>query len=289
MSSEVDVQFDSVAQRLETGHGVFPVQSEVEREVVACAGTDHQERNPLFRSHSRDQSLGAVATGNTEQIGSPRHRPARERLDIDEFGPVEYYDLGTEFLGTSSQVETNDFATTGVRVHHEERPVHSLRGVFGHRGFGSTDPQCGAGRSECREHESHLERNHPQLAFSHDYDQHDDRSAQRRHQRRQPENTTPREKPVHRSDGHHHGRDARHREQHCPAQARNHDRYDQGRREKNPGEACPPQCETVVGLVHRCGHRRVPGARSAVTETVRLNRPDAPTHTYAGSRWRLPR
>ncbi len=108
--AEVDAQFDGIAQRAKAGGRVFPVEPEVEREVVAGARRDHHEREVVLRRDRGDQRLRAVAAGDAEQVGAAGDGRARHRGDVDGPGTVEQEHLGAEVLGLPFEVESADLS-----------------------------------------------------------------------------------------------------------------------------------------------------------------------------------
>ena len=92
--AEVDAQLDAVAEPVEAGRRVLPVQPEIEGEVVAGTGRDDQQREVVLGGDAGDQRLGAVPAGHAEQVGAVGHRHAGELTDIDGPGTLQQRDLG---------------------------------------------------------------------------------------------------------------------------------------------------------------------------------------------------
>ena len=64
------MQFLAVGEGFQAGRGIVAVQPEVQREVVAGPGADHQEGQVVLGCDSRDQCLGSVAAGDAEEVGA---------------------------------------------------------------------------------------------------------------------------------------------------------------------------------------------------------------------------
>ena len=96
--AEVDPRLHPVPERLEAGGRILPVQPEVEREVVAGAGADDEERHVVLGGDLRHQGLRAVATGHAEQVRAAGQGVAGELLDVGA-GPVEQRHLRAQGLG----------------------------------------------------------------------------------------------------------------------------------------------------------------------------------------------
>ena len=67
---EVDAALDGVAEGVERADDVVAVEAEVEREVVAGAGRDADERHVGRHGDRRHQGLGAVAAGHADHVGA---------------------------------------------------------------------------------------------------------------------------------------------------------------------------------------------------------------------------
>ena len=119
--AEVDPRLHPVAQRVEAAGRVLPVQPEVESEVVAGAGADHQERHVVLGGDLRDERLGAVAARDTEQVRPRGERVAGELLHVG-VRTVEQRHLRAQRLGPLLQPEPGDLAASRAGVHDEERP-----------------------------------------------------------------------------------------------------------------------------------------------------------------------
>ena len=63
---EVDAHLLAVGQRAQAGRRVVPIQAEIQREVIAGAGADHQHRHVVLGGDAGDQRLGAVAAGHAQ-------------------------------------------------------------------------------------------------------------------------------------------------------------------------------------------------------------------------------
>ena len=74
--TQVDPQFFPVSEGIQAGGGVLPVQPEVEGEMVAGPGADHQEGQAVLGGDAGHQRLGSVTSGHAEQVGAIGHRLA---------------------------------------------------------------------------------------------------------------------------------------------------------------------------------------------------------------------
>ena len=69
----VDAALEPVRERVERAHRVAPVHAEIQREVVASAGRDADEGEPVRPGDGRDEALRPVAAGGAERIGAAGH------------------------------------------------------------------------------------------------------------------------------------------------------------------------------------------------------------------------
>ena len=65
----VDPAFDAVGERVERPDQIMPIDAEVEREVVARAGGNVDERKLVLEGGRHD---GEDVTGDAERVGAPR-------------------------------------------------------------------------------------------------------------------------------------------------------------------------------------------------------------------------
>src|SRR5450759_651826 len=82
---------------------VLAIQPQVEREVIAGAGGDTDERDVVLDGDGRHQRLRAVATGHAKAVGAAGDGITRELLEVEAM--VEQYRLDAELLGPAEQPE----------------------------------------------------------------------------------------------------------------------------------------------------------------------------------------
>ena len=78
----VDPAFDAVGERVERPDQIMPIDAEVEREVVARAGGNADERKLVCSSGGRHDGEGSVATGDAERVGAARHGVCDQRCEV---------------------------------------------------------------------------------------------------------------------------------------------------------------------------------------------------------------
>ena len=61
---------------------IMPIDAEVEREVVARAGGNADERKLVCSSGGRHDGEGSVATGDAERVGAARHGVCDQRCEV---------------------------------------------------------------------------------------------------------------------------------------------------------------------------------------------------------------
>ncbi len=76
----VDPALDAVGERVERADQIVAIDAEVEREVVAGAGGNADERKPVRECGCRDDGERAVAAGDAERVGAARRRRQRPAL-----------------------------------------------------------------------------------------------------------------------------------------------------------------------------------------------------------------
>ena len=69
----VDPALDAVGERVERADQIVAVNAKVEREVVAGAGGNADERKPMRECGCRDDGERPVAAGDAERVRAPRH------------------------------------------------------------------------------------------------------------------------------------------------------------------------------------------------------------------------
>ena len=140
--AQVDQQLNAIGQRVQARRRIGSVQAQVKSEVVAGTGGDHQERQPVLGRDAGHQRLGAVAAGDSEQVGAVRDRLPGYRRHVDQLGAVHQEHLRPQRLRLPRQVEPHHLPAAGSRVHDQVRMPgrpgrelrHApLRGVLGQR------------------------------------------------------------------------------------------------------------------------------------------------------------
>ena len=119
-------------RRVEACGRVVAVEPEVQREVVAGARADDQERQVVLGRDASDERLGAVPAGNAQQVGAAGHRVPGEGGDVDDARAVQEGDLGTHGLGLLLEPELRHLPPARPRVHHQERMLHWAGRIGGH-------------------------------------------------------------------------------------------------------------------------------------------------------------
>ena len=136
---------------------VLAVQPEIQGEMVARAGADHQERKVVLRRNAGHQRLGSVPTGDAEQIGPAFHGLPGQRVDVHRSRSLKKRHLGAEFFRLPLEVELHHLAPAGTRIHHQESMLPSRGGVLGH-GFALTPfPERGTGTDQGHERQRNRE------------------------------------------------------------------------------------------------------------------------------------
>ena len=169
------MQLHAVGERGQTGRRVVPIQTEVQREVVARSGRDHQERHAAFGGDAGDQSLRSVPTGDAEQIRPVGDGGAGNCGDVHPFRAAQQPHPGAERHGLLRQPEPDHFAATGARIHDQKRSTGRRRFVLAHPAVRA--PQRGPGRDAGEQPERHRQQDDPE-EMSGDVDDRDRRYRQ---------------------------------------------------------------------------------------------------------------
>ena len=130
--SQVDPQLQPVGQAVEAFGRVVAIEPEVQREVVAGARADDQERQVVLGRDAGDERLGAVPAGNAQQVGAAGHRVPGEGGDVDDARAIQERHLGTHGLGLLLEPELRHLPPARPRVHHQERMLHWAGRIGGH-------------------------------------------------------------------------------------------------------------------------------------------------------------
>ena len=116
---EVDPALPAVDERVERAHDVVPVDSEIEREVVAGTRRDAGERQIVLGGDRGHQRLGAVTAGGRQSVGSPGHRVADELCEVVAGLQLDRLDPACPRL--VGEVVAHGLAAARARVPHHDR------------------------------------------------------------------------------------------------------------------------------------------------------------------------
>ena len=105
---EVDRPLEAVLERVEGADDVVAVDTEVERQVVAGAGRDADERQAVLARDPGDERLGTVATGHPQHVGAPSDRVTSESGEVVAL--LEHDGFDPPLLGFANEVELDDLA-----------------------------------------------------------------------------------------------------------------------------------------------------------------------------------
>jgi hypothetical protein len=130
--AQVDPLFHAVGERIQAGRRVLPVQPQVQREVVAGAGADHQERKSMLGGDPGHQRLGPVPARHAEQVRAAGHRLPGQRRHVYRARAVQQRHLRAQRFGLVLQPEPGDLPAPRPRVHDQERALRRRNLPAGH-------------------------------------------------------------------------------------------------------------------------------------------------------------
>ena len=137
----VDPALDAVGERVERADEIAAVDAEVEREVVAGAGGNADERKPVRECGCGDDGERSVAAGGAERVRAARHGLVDERCEVVVRAQDDHVDA--ELARPLGEAGARRLAATGLRVDEEHGPPRRIRG----RPAGSVIRSDGAGAS----------------------------------------------------------------------------------------------------------------------------------------------
>ena len=123
----VDAALDAVGERVERADQIAAIEAEVEREVVAGAGGNADERKSVRECGCSDDGERPVAAGDAERVGAARHCVSDQRCEVvvraqdDHVDPALARPLG--------EAGARRLAATGLRVEEEYGPPRRISGL----------------------------------------------------------------------------------------------------------------------------------------------------------------
>ena len=277
--AQVHPEFLPVGEGIKAGGRILAVQSQVQGEVVAGPGADHQEGQAVLGGDPGHQRLGSVATGHPEQIGAIGYRLAGQGGDVHNPRAVQQHHLGAQRLRLVLQPEFDHLPPARPRVHDQERPARTCRRDGRHGRVLTAAAQRGPADGGREHHQRHRHDGDPQQVghrIGHQ-DEHGRRDDQ--DQRDPPEHTPMGQEPVRARQHDTHADDGeRHQRQAAPPRDGDHQRHGrQHQGERGAGEPAPgphlhhvspcPRLDCKArrrGRTTRCGAGGDPGLHAEV-------------------------
>ena len=244
--AQVHPQFFPVGEPVQAGGGVFAVQPEVEGEVVAGAGADHQERQVVLGGDAGHERLGPIPAGHPEQVGAVGHRLAGQRRHVHHPRAFQQRHLGAQLLRLLGQPELGDLPPTRPRVHDHKRPPRACRQDGGHGrvlAVGAERGPRGPGRGH---HQRHRHHGDPYQVLPRERHQDEHRRRDHQDQREPPQQAAVSQEPVPaRQHGAHADRGEHYQRQTAPPGDREHQRH-RGEHQSERGAASQRRVVTVI-------------------------------------------
>ena len=219
--------------------------------MVAGPRRDDHYRDVPPGGDPRDQSLGPVAAGHPEQVGSAVHRLPGQRGHIDDPGTLEQGHLGAERDGLVLQPELPDLPATRPRVHDHKRLPRLRRRIFGRTRGRVAAGERGAAGGDGGRREHDAERYLPQQPGNNVHDDHEHRGCDQDRGSEPAHDAAVGEEPPCRRAADRQAREAEKQRGNAPQppeQQEHHHRSD-GRREREPGQPALAAGGTLVLFV----------------------------------------
>ena len=127
----VDPALDAVGEGVERADQIAAVDAEVEREVVAGAGGNADERKVVRESGCGHDGERPVAAGDAERVRAARHRLVDERREVVVGAQDDHVDAA--LARPLGEAGARRLAATRPRVHEEHGPLRRIGGGPGVR------------------------------------------------------------------------------------------------------------------------------------------------------------
>ena len=122
----VDPALDAVGERVERADQIAAVDADVEREVVAGAGGNADERKAVRESGCGHDGERPVAAGDAERVRAARHGVVDERCEVVVRAQDDHVDAA--LARPLGEAGARRLAATGPRVDEEHGPLWRIRG-----------------------------------------------------------------------------------------------------------------------------------------------------------------
>ena len=123
----VDPALDAVGEGVERADQIAAVDADVEREVVAGAGGNADERKLVRESGCGHDGERPVAAGDAERVRAARHRLVDERCEVVVRAQDDHVDAA--LARPLGEAGARRLAATGPRVDEEHGPLRRIRAV----------------------------------------------------------------------------------------------------------------------------------------------------------------
>ena len=123
---DVDPALDAVGEGVERADEIAAVDADVEREVVAGAGGNADERKVVRESGCGDDGERSVAAGGAERVRAAGDRVFDERCEVVVRAQDDHVDA--ELARPLGEAGARRLAAAGSRVQEEHGPLRWIRG-----------------------------------------------------------------------------------------------------------------------------------------------------------------
>ena len=123
----VDPALDAVGERVERADQIVAIEAEVEREVVAGAGGNADERKPVRECGCCDDGERPVAAGDAERVRAARHGVIDQRCEVVVRAQDDHVDAA--LARPLGEAGARRLAAAGPRVDEEHGPPRRINGV----------------------------------------------------------------------------------------------------------------------------------------------------------------
>ena len=123
----VDSALDPVGERVECADQIAAVDAEVEREVVAGAGWNADERKVVRESGCGHDGERPVAAGGAERVRAARDRVVDERCEVVVSAQIDHVDAA--LARPLGEAGARRLAATGLRVDEQHGPPRPILAV----------------------------------------------------------------------------------------------------------------------------------------------------------------